>query len=229
MKGAVLTIGSLLWETKENALKEEQGIKRKNWREKLDIGNKIEVKIPIRYGRKSSSRRCTYTMVFSNSVDSLGTAFLVPYLEDIDNFTQLRKQAVDLAEAEGISTDKYSNRLIASWGSIGIKFNPNRELQELSKNWSKEFSNFKNDGYRIGDELPSITTNGELNFNIKIPHEIDYVLATPLKPELSEYPTIERVAQAIQESDPKYDTYLIENYNNGIRVERDEELIELIN
>jgi len=228
MKGAVIIIGSLLWENEENALNKEQGLIRAEWRKCLNLERKVSVVVPIRYGRKSSSKRSTYTMVFSNSVETLGQAYLIPYKKNSKNFAEIRKQAIQLSIAEGISTKKYPNRLKASWGAVSVSFNKKKNLSELKENWKNEFQNFKNDGYRIGSEKPSITKQGELNFQINLSDDIDYVFATPVKPELTEYPTIERVAEAIIESKPTYDTYVKENYSNGIRVSSDERLIELI-
>jgi hypothetical protein len=231
MKGAVLIIGSLLWETNENAVKNEQGKLREKWRETLDIGKKIPLKVPIRYGRKSTSRKCTYTMIFSNSQKVLGTAFIVPYLKEITSFEELKQQAIQLAEAEGISTRRNPNRLIAkSWGAVGIVFNNNSKniTNEIKDLWHNEFKEFDNTGYGLDGEEVSIKENGELNFQIEIPDSIDYVFATPVKPNVSKYPTVERIAEAIIESNPRYDTYLKENYNNGIRTEGDEEIINLL-
>jgi hypothetical protein len=228
MKGAVILIGSLLWENEDNALNKKQGLLRSKWRKCLDLENKISIDLPIRYGRKSSSKKCTYTMVFSNSVETLGKAYLVPFKEDAKSFTTIREQAIQLSIAEGISTDKYPNRLKATWGAVSASFNRKKDLTEIIENWQKEFKGFNNDDYRIDDEKPSITLQGELNFEINLPDNIDYVFATPVKPELNEYPTIQRVAEAIIESKPSYDTYAKENYYNGIRVDGDEELMRMI-
>lgn len=227
MKGSVLVIGSLLWENETNSLNKNQGKLREKWRKDLDFENKIAVKVPIRYGRKSGSRICTYTIIFSNSVKSLGTAFIVPYKEETNSFEKIRQQAIELSKAEGISK-KSSDNLIASWGAVGIAFNKNKGgiYAKLKKNWRKKFKTFKNKDYRIGSESPSIKENGELNFEFEIPNTIDYVFATPVKPNIAEYPNNEKIIEAILESNPRYDTYVIENYQNGIRIENDDELIE---
>lgn len=231
MKGSVLVIGSLLWENENNAISKIQGQRREKWRECLDLSNRIPVSVPICYGRKSSTRRCTYTMVFANSVKNLGTAFIVPYKDKTPDYKTLRQQAIELAEAEGISSvkiKKYSNRLSASWGAIGIKIRNKPELNQIKKNWTDEFKHFNNLDYCIGNERPSISSDGMLNFEIDLPETIDFVFATPVKPELSQYPSIERVAKAVIESKPKYDTYVKENYDNGIRIHDDTKLIEFL-
>jgi hypothetical protein len=230
MKGAVLIIGSLLWENEENSLNKEQGKQRAKWRENIDIDKKIAVQVPIRYGRKSTSKSCTYTMLISNSVSELGTAFLIPYKKETGNFEEFQCQALELSEAERISTEDYPKRLKASWGAVGVAFNKSREKQfdAIKKKWHQEFTSFDNSDYKIGNEQPSINENGELNFVFDIPEDIDYVFATPVKPNISEYPTIDRIVEAIIESKPKYDTYVKENFKNGIRVQDDEEIIRRI-
>lgn len=230
MKGAVLIIGSLLWENEGNSLNKIQGKLRENWRKELDINKKLEVEVPIRYGRKSSSRRNTYTMIFSNSVIALGKAYLVPYIEETHSFRDIKEQAIRLAEAEGISTRDYPNRIICTWGAVGIAFNRKKEdaIAEIKTKWHKEFDSFDNNNYRIGQEEPSILSNGELNFNFFIPDKVDYVFATPVVPNVSEYPGIDRIASAILESNPMYDTYILKNIDNGIRVKDDDKILNII-
>src|SRR5690606_29334582 len=120
--------------------------------------------------------------------------------------------------------------LIASWGAVGITFNETKEKQfkEIKDKWHQEFTSFENTDYKIGNEQPSILENGELNFKFNVPEDIDYVFATPVKPNISEYPTIDRIVEAIIESSPRYDTYVKENFKNGIRVDGDEQLINKI-
>lgn len=232
MKGAILIIGSLLWEDESNSINKKQGIIRKEWRKKLELENKIPIQVPIRYGRKSSSKRCTYTMIFSNSVESLGTAYIVPFKKESNCFGDIKLQALELSIAEGISTEKHPNRLIAkTWGAVGIVFNKhNGNIYESFKaDWSKEFVNesFNNEGYRIDEkETPSILKNGELNFEIDIPKGIDYIFATPVMPNIKRYPDSNKIAEAINESKPRYDTYVVENYKNGIRAYGDREIIK---
>ncbi len=230
MQGAVLVIGSLLWENEINTLDPKQGKLRDNWRKNLDLEKKVAIEVPIRYGRKSTSKRCTYTMVISNSVPNLGTAYVIPFKKETENFDELKNQALELSEAEGISTTKYPKRLIATWGAVGIFFNETQEkqFQGIKNKWHQEFASFKNTDYKIGNEQPSIRENGELNFKFKVPEEIDYVFATPVKPNISEYPTTDRIVEAIIESSPRYDTYVKENFNNGIRVHGDEEIMKKI-
>jgi hypothetical protein len=85
-----------LWENTLNAIDQRQGSIREEWRQSLNFSSKIQVLVPIRYGRKSSLRKNTYTMVFSNSVQELEYAFIVPFLsnENIDKDFKLFKDQV---------------------------------------------------------------------------------------------------------------------------------------
>lgn len=75
LNGGVLIIGSLLWDDKKQT--------RKDWRKSfLKIDDKVKIPAPIRYGRISTSRCCTFTMVLSqecNDKDKLGKAFFCPF------------------------------------------------------------------------------------------------------------------------------------------------------
>ena len=183
MKGAVLIIGSLLWETELNSLNKTQGKLREEWRRNLDLENKIFVKAPIRYGKRSSTRKCTYTMVFSNSVASSGTAVIIPYKKATNDFNELKEQAIALSKAEGISNEKYPNRLISSWGAVGIYFNKQKYNNEadVKMNWHQEYNQFNNMDYKIPPEIPAISENGEINFNIIIPDIFDLLLLSRTK------------------------------------------------
>ena len=169
-------------------------------------------------------------MLFSNSVSVLGTAFIIQFKKETETFEDLKNQALKLSKAEGISTEKFPNRLWASWGAVGIAFNKTKENQfdEIRKKWHDEFVSFDNENYKIGDELPSIKKNGELNFKLDIPENINYVFATPIIPNIEKYPSIDRIVEAVLESKPRYDTYVNENYNNGIRIQNDEEILKRI-
>ncbi len=227
MKGAVILIGSLLWENSSNSIEKEKGKMRMEWRENLDISRKSLIEVPIRYGRKSRTRRDTYTMVFSNSIQYPGKAYLVPFKNEAKNFEEVKLQAIGIAKAEGISTKKNPDRLISSWGTIGIAFNIKNEekLIEIRSKWHNEFRLFDNSKYGVNGEIPTIQKNGELNFQFKIPKDIDYVFATTVTPELKQYPDIEEIVNAVNNSNPRYDTYIIENFNHGIRVFGDEEIL----
>lgn len=225
MNGGVLIIGSLYWENKDNALDEAQGLRRSEWRKDLDFSKKIQVNVPILYGRKSQFRKETYTMTFSTS-HNLGTAFIVPYKNSITSFEDLKNQAIKLSWAEGISSKTKPNILFVNWGVVGVFFKETVEKNYISE-WNNEFLTFENEKFKFNNEDPSILKNGQLNFKVRLPAGIDYVFATPTAAFPGDFPTPQIIADAIINS--KYDTYFNENYNNQIRTSEDEEIKSLIN
>ncbi len=241
LRGAILMIGSLFWEDEDNCIKlkssKELAGKRRKWREsKLDMDACKLIYLPIRYGRKSTSRYCTYTMVFSNSVEKKGTAYYVPYKDQIDieeNFNQLYCQAIDLAKVEGISKSD-ENKLVKKWGSVGLKLNPEFETKnkqqanDIIEYWKSYFKKLNQDLYRIDvSEAHSITQDGLLNFELEGNTEgIDYFLATPVSPNIKDYPDGAEIAKAMNVTREEYYGYFVENYNNNIRTKDDEEIIK---
>ncbi len=240
IQGSVIMIGSLFWENQENCIQlkssKELAEKRRVWREtKLNLKERRLIDLPIRYGRKSESRFCTYTMAFSNSVERPGKGYAIPYKDKInikENFNQLYCQALDLAQVEGISKSG-ENTLMKKWGSVGILLNQyfvdkNKETAtNLIKFWKQHFLKLRIDLYRIDEtENHSITQEGLLNFAINKPiNEIDYYLATPVSPNVKKYPNGSEIAKAMNDTREEYYTYFVENYNNGITTINDEEII----
>lgn len=234
-------IGSLFWEDKNNCIQlkssKELAEIRKVWRDtKLNMGSSKLIDLPITYVRKSTSRYCTYTMGFANSVDKKGKGYLVPFKDKInieENYNQLYCQALELAEVEGISKPG-ENTLVKKWGSVGLKLNPiffekNKKVAEnLLKFWKQYFSKLNIELYRIDkNEDYSITREGLLNFDIvESLGDIDYYLATPVSPNVNDYPNGVEIARAMNESREEYYSYFVENYNNGIITKYDEEIIE---
>lgn len=142
-KGGVIIVGSLLWEDTPERIK---------WRDVcLQVEQKISVSVPIRYGRKSSTRKNTYTMIFFNHPSTqLGQTFIMPLKEDIKNYSILEKNAFAMAKAEGIwkDTDKIPI-LNKSWGTVGLLINPQVDLKDqinadLIKNrWQQLYQTYK--------------------------------------------------------------------------------------
>ncbi len=241
LQGAVIIIGSLFWEDETNCidLKESKELakSRKIWRElKLNMDSAKLVSLPIKYGRKSTSRFCTYTMAFTNSAEKKGTAYIVPYREKInveENFNQLYCQAIELARTEGISKAG-ENTLVKKWGSIGLKLNPKfiDENQKVANNllnyWKQYYSKIDSELYRIDEnEKSSITKDGVLNIDFEESLEdIDYFLATPVSPNVKKYPDGLEIANAMNSTREEYYNYFVENYNNKITTEDDRDIID---
>lgn len=95
-KVGILIIGSLFWDTEPA---------RQYWRNsRLLLNSAQQVYAPIRYGRKSSSRNDTYTMVFSRLCVrrdyGFGKALAVPCRHDITSTDDLMAEAQALWAAE---------------------------------------------------------------------------------------------------------------------------------
>ena len=78
----ILIIGSLLWDKRQQA-----------WRNaRLDMASIDSVTAPIRYGRLSSSRGNTYTMVFSRGCDT-GQGAVVRCMHPVSSVDDLISEA----------------------------------------------------------------------------------------------------------------------------------------
>lgn len=241
MKGAILIIGSLLWDPDQN---DKLGF-RKAWRDKrLIIKDKIHVKVPICYGRLSGKAgKENYTMVFSKNCETknfFGTAYLVPFKnKNIRTLKGIENQARFLSEAEGSDDNKLCKGNKNKWGTIGIMINPKIEEKrenEISEWWKalvkKDGGLLDHGEYQIGDEESVLSENGEVLISwpqtinkIKqvIVNEFDFILATCTKPELKEYPGIDDLRKKISTDARRY-FYL--NIENGITTFQDRNILE---
>jgi len=243
LKGAVIMIGSLYWEDDTNCInlsdQKTLALSRKNWRnEKLVMEQSEIIKLPIRYGRISSTRYCTYTMAFSNSVSNLGQGYCVPYKNEIDiteNFNQLFCQALELATVEGICKPE-ENKLYKKWGCVGLKLNQKLQkenpkvAEKLTEYWSSYFIHLDQELYRINEtEEPAVTSNGLLNFEISpVLNDIDYFLATPVSQNIKEYPDGKIIAESMLKTREEYFEYFVKNYINNIRTKDDINIIKFL-
>jgi hypothetical protein len=133
IKGGVIIQGSLFWEDENNCLQDDESKEkaqreareRREWREShLNIDDSFLVPFPIRYGRCSSSRLCTYTMVISKDCimpDKIGQARIVPFMDtfDVSNLDNIKIQINELAKVEGI-WDDFKGKYAKNWGAIAI-------------------------------------------------------------------------------------------------------------
>ncbi len=237
IQGAVIMIGSLFWEDKNNCIQKKLAEIRKVWRDtKLNMESSRLIDLPITYSRKSTKRYCTYTMGFANSVDKKGKGYVAPFKDKInieENYNQLYCQALELAKVEGISK-LGEDTLVQKWGSVGLKLNPkfvekNKDVaKNLLKFWRQYFSKLNIELYRIDEnEDYSITNEGLLNFDVEDSLDnIDYYLATPVSPNIKNYPNGVEIARAMNESREEYFNYFVENYKNGIITKYDDEIIK---
>lgn len=241
LKGGVIVIGSLFWESEQNCLpNDEKGAMRRTWRENnLDLDKAIDVPLPIRYGRSSSSRKCTYTMVFSKECQNakIGQGKVIPFKEEFDlsNYQTFERQVTNLAKVEGIYKQK--KKFSADWGTVSIWINPlSKSKEKIVQFWNSiksvdhGFKQNTNHYKRLDGKL--LDDNYCLSFEIST--TLDFLLCTYIKAEHKnsqkdqngEYPTIEEIANEINTSG--YSTYFDQNNGNGIITFQDNEIKQLL-
>lgn len=226
-KGGAIIIGSLFWENKPKRIK---------WRQVYleTTDNKIPVNVRIRYGRKSSTRQDTFTMIISNHPNTeFGTAYILPFKEKIKNARNLESQAFAMAGAEGL-WKKSEPSLNKSWGTVGLLINPkleeSRNLEIIKERWTKIYSeyNFNPSDYTIEKEPEMIDKNGFLKIEwTDEMNEFDFLIATLTVPYPKSLLAEKIIAEKINKTG--YDEYFMNNYKNGIRTFQDDEIIKKLN
>ncbi len=136
MRGGVLIVGSLAW---------DQSDLRRRWREsRLSMHDRLRVRAPIRYGRRSKSRDNTYTMVFSADCFqdrvATGVGLAVPFARQVTAEEDLIEEATELWRVESNDASG-SGALSASWGSVALLVNPeNPNIRPLLPAWARAVS-----------------------------------------------------------------------------------------
>jgi len=234
----ILVIGSLFWDEKDH---------RSKWRKKhLDMDNKIYVKVPIRYGRKSCLRNNTYTMVISNTCSSdkkIGKAIVVPCKKKITSGQDVIEEAIALWNAERNGKPNPHNEVSSSWGTVGLLKNPSKDYpSEIFSDWKKFYkpNEFRNVKFLMCEKRP-ISNNGILKISWprqvsdNSPIDFDFILATVTAPTLRKkilhkrYPNPEEIAQewinAHKNAHKEVDYYL-NNLNYDIRTIHDKKILK---
>ena len=218
----VLIIGSLYW---DNSV-------RKEWRrERLDLEGQQYVRAPIRYGRRSERRGCSYTMVLSAGLRKVdfGTAIVVPCKS-----RDLVEEARSLWQAEGGTRGAVSG----SWGCVGFLVNPGARLSpEHCERWS-EFVKGR-PGYgrlahatgepEVVDEAGFLTMHWPTPVGGS-PLMLDVLLATATDPTLvqgTRYPSASEIAEAWDTPEGRENVrYFCDNRKHGIGTFQDEDIEE---
>jgi len=178
----ILVIGSLFWDKKDY---------RSKWRNsRLDVDNKINVKVPIRYGRKSCTRNNTYTMVFSESCHDerkLGTAIVLPCKNPISNRQDIINEAKALWNAEQKEDRQIKDKISAKWGAIGLLVHPDRDIPvSILNEWitfyqSSMDEKFDNNNVPI-DNKGFLQLEWPKSVDANEPVDFDFILATVTVP-----------------------------------------------
>lgn len=233
----ILIIGSLYWDSQAH---------RKKWREeRLDASKGCSVRTPIRYGRRSSSRCETYTMVFSQNCckkGRWGQAVVVPCRNLVESAEALIGEARALWRAERADGDAPVDALGASWGCVALLKNPKRKIpNSWLSYWKETAAKDPQPPYgleRAAKEKPVVDTHGMLL--IPWPRAVgeknsvsslDLLLATATNPTIEQgcYPSAQVVAEAWNRAAPKWCAYFWQNRKNGILTFEDEAIQQLLN
>ena len=218
----VLIIGSLYWGNSD----------RDKWRrERLDLESQLNVRAPIRYGRRSKTHGDSYTMVLSAGLREVdfGTAIVVPCKS-----WDLAEEARSLwkAEADGGTRDAVS----ASWGCVGLLVNPCARLSpEHRERWSAFVEGRPGYGRlaHMTDEPEAVNEAGILQIRWPklvdgSPLMLDALLATANDPTLvqgNRYPSASEIAEAWDTPKGKANIrYFCENRKNGIETFQDKKI-----
>lgn len=227
-KGGIIIIGSLIWDTTPI---------REKWRRAAfkSIDKKVKIPAKIRYGRESTSRANTYSMILSNHPSTkYGQALILELADSIKNFKALQTQAFALAAAEGICDDLSKPTLTKKWGAIGILFNPNIDKKDtmnasfIKDKWKQLYSVQKiqvNPEEYVLDqgENPVITRDGFLTIDwVSEMNDFDFLLVTTTRPNTDRILSAVEIGTRMNEK--KYWTYFDKNRENEIYTFQDQEI-----
>jgi hypothetical protein len=217
----ILIIGSLYW---------DETCGRTKWRRKrLRAGHEWVVRAPIRYRRRSDSRKNTYTMVFDQlSETQIGTAKVVQCQRSILTSADLIAEAEWLWSAERKQVPCLSNspeRIIsAGWGCVALLYNPQSHIPpETVEGWAQRVA--REDAAR---NKHLVDARGLLqipwpNLLEGTPLGLDLLLATSTNPKpRNEYPVATLVARAWLDANDA--SYFRRNRDSGIHTFQDEEI-----
>ena len=207
MRTGILIIGSLLWDNGH----------RGAWREsRLCVQDKVYVKAPIRYGRRSTSRGNTFTMTFGID-DTLGQAVLVPCVTGVGEVAGLVAEAEALWKAE--EPFAAANSIGGPWGCVGVVFRTENTQADWLATWRNHFRS-------KASAIPPVDDQGILRIPWPVttaegrPAEVGAVLATATKAE-AKRPTATEIADAWIDQRYGHERYFFENVRHGIRTAED--------
>ena len=236
LRVGILIIGSLLWDPAEHRMK---------WRTtRLDMDRKCQVRVAIRYGRKSLSRSKTYTMVFSKACarkGKWGRAVVVSCRDTVGSPEALIGEAQNLWRAEQSSDAAPRQALGGSWGCVALLANPNGQGIPIDwqNHWKQTLAKDRQPPAGLScakGEKPAVDSEAMLQISWPVAaagenlmSALDVLLATATNPTIDQgrYPTAQVVARAWNQAEPKWCEYFWQNRKNGIFTFQDDS-IELL-
>lgn len=226
----ILAIGSLYWDPKKDPSKPDaEGIREAWWRTRLEKRNAILVHVPIRYGRLSSKRANTYTMVFFAGPAQHGSARVIPCQKPVANCSDLIEEAKYLWAAERAQPNP-DDSVSAKWGGVSLLLKDQTDcerrvhLSRLRDSWIQFIRKISRTA-REYDELAisgaCVTRDGLLQ--IAWPTltdasalELDLLLATTNRPTLLgdplDYPDVDAIADAWRRASSENNRHQGEDY-----------------
>ena len=211
---------------------EETEIRDKWRKENLNFDEKKLIDLPIRYGRISETRKCTYSMVFSTdckSKEKIGKGYFIPFKKTL-TLLEIIEQGIKIINAEHNKVVEF-NRFNWSWGCLGLSINSilnseesksNNKVDSLLALWKAKFGKkFEPNHYKADLEDPIMTSEGilKINWQDDVLLDYDFVIGTATKPELKSYPDSERIA--IKMAVNEYDEYFVNNRKSSITTFQD--------
>ena len=235
MKAGVLIAGSLAWETTG---------RREEWRRKrLSMKNRRLATAPLRYGRRSKGRDCTFTMVFSFSCvkdgRATGIGLAVPFIRELKHVDDLLDEAVHLWRVESNGKVGVRGAVSAKWGAVALLVNPMGTVEpDFLEGWKRAVECSPNYGeLRTAAGEPAILDpeSGLAQFSWPEPADsdealpFDALLLTATDPEIAggEYADLAMVARAWNANKDQV-RYFRENRKLGIWTADDEEIEGLL-
>ena len=205
MHVGILIIGSLLWDN----------CQRDAWRRlRLRIDRGVHVRVPIYYGRRSSSRGNTFTMALGTG-DALGEAVLIPCASTISCLADLVAEAEALWKAE--QPTAAANSICASWGSVGVLFAPTVPA-EWRTGWKARFRSHASP-VTLVDDAGTLRIAWPNTTDLK-PADVDMILATVTKAQATQ-PSVTKIVDAWINQNQGHERYFFENVRHGIRTPAD--------
>lgn len=212
MRCGVLIIGSLLWDNKTDG--------REAWRKtQLNVADKVSVKAPFYYGRKSCSRGNIFTMVFGTGEPS-ARGVLVPCAKEFEKIDGLIEEAKFLWKAEDPKAK--SGCIHKPWGCVGALFRPKLANSDWMEGWTDHFRKVKDRCVSVVDSDGKLSIPWPNTMDGQ-PADIDVILATATKPD-AEQPTAQAIADALISQCNRNECYFFNNVRCGIRTSDDSEI-----